>query len=117
MSAKARFQGPAGAQLPGRREVVLSLWKERGIFEVAPKKPAPAGSFVFTKAATANGIPHNGHVLTRVTKDLFPRYKTMRGYRVGRKAGWDTHGLPVEVEVEEPHPARRRSTSTASSRS
>ncbi len=49
---------------------------------------------------TANGLPHNGHVLTRVIKDLFPRYKTMRGYHVPRKAGWDTHGLPVEVEVE-----------------
>ena len=57
--------------------------------------------FVFYEGPpTANGTPHNGHVLTRVIKDLFPRYKTMRGYRVDRKAGWDTHGLPVEVEVE-----------------
>src|SRR5712671_1920939 len=49
---------------------------------------------------TANGKPHPGHVLTRVVKDLFPRYKTMCGYYVPRKAGWDTHGLPVEIEVE-----------------
>ena len=49
---------------------------------------------------TANGKPHIGHVLTRVVKDIIPRYKTMKGYRVLRKAGWDTHGLPVELEVE-----------------
>ena len=49
---------------------------------------------------TANGMPHAGHVLTRVVKDLIPRYKTMNGYKVERKAGWDTHGLPVELEVE-----------------
>ncbi len=102
MSAKARFQKvPQELNFPEEEKSVLSLWKERGIFEKSLEKPAPAGSFVFYEGPpTANGIPHNGHVLTRVTKDLFPRYKTMRGYRVGRKAGWDTHGLPVEVEVE-----------------
>src|SRR6188768_1161976 len=57
--------------------------------------------FVFYEGPpTANGTPHNGHVLTRVIKDVFPRYKSMRGFHVARKAGWDTHGLPVEVEVE-----------------
>jgi isoleucyl-tRNA synthetase len=65
------------------------------------EKPAPSGDFVFYEGPpTANGTPHNGHVLTRAMKDLFPRYKTMRGFHVARKAGWDTHGLPVEVEVE-----------------
>ena len=49
---------------------------------------------------TANGKPHIGHVLTRVIKDMIPRYRTMKGYKVPRKAGWDTHGLPVELEVE-----------------
>ena len=49
---------------------------------------------------TANGSPHIGHVLTRAFKDIFPRYKTMQGYHVGRKGGWDTHGLPVELEIE-----------------
>ena len=80
---------------------VLAFWKERAIFQksLAAKKDKPR--FVFYEGPpTANGMPHNGHVLTRVIKDLFPRYRTMRGYRVERKAGWDTHGLPVEVEVE-----------------
>ena len=80
---------------------VLQFWKTDSIFErsLALRRDAP--SFVFYEGPpTANGMPHNGHVLTRVVKDLFPRYRTMRGYRVDRKAGWDTHGLPVEVEVE-----------------
>ncbi|NJK89096.1 MAG: class I tRNA ligase family protein [Myxococcales bacterium] len=68
------------------------------------KEPLPARGLpsvcVLRGSPTANGLPHNGHVLTRVIKDLFPRYRTMRGFYVPRKAGWDTHGLPVEVEVE-----------------
>ena len=57
--------------------------------------------FVFYEGPpTANGLPHNGHALTRVMKDVFPRYKAMRGFDVPRRAGWDTHGLPVEIEVE-----------------
>ncbi len=80
---------------------VLAFWKSARIFEASLTRPAPRGNFVFYEGPpTANGMPHNGHVLTRVVKDLFPRYRTMRGYRVERKAGWDTHGLPVEVEVE-----------------
>src|SRR6202034_1050338 len=71
------------------------------IFEKSLAANAGAETFVFYEGPpTANGLPHNGHVLTRVIKDVFPRYKTMRGYAVPRKAGWDTHGLPVEVEVE-----------------
>jgi isoleucyl-tRNA synthetase len=86
---------------PREEGETLRFWKERGIFEKTLQKPAPKGPFVFYEGPpTANGVPHNGHVLTRVIKDLFPRYKTMRGYTVPRKAGWDTHGLPVEVEVE-----------------
>ena len=66
-----------------------------------PRKPSPAGEFVFFEGPpTANNVPHVGHVVTRVVKDLFPRYRTMRGYHVARKAGWDTHGLAVEIEVE-----------------
>jgi isoleucyl-tRNA synthetase len=85
---------------PREERAILRFWKERGIFDKALSKPAPRGAFVFYEGPpTANGLPHNGHVLTRVIKDLFPRYRTMRGYRVPRKAGWDTHGLPVEVEV------------------
>jgi isoleucyl-tRNA synthetase len=80
---------------------VLAFWKEARIFDRSLAKTANGQPFVFYEGPpTANGLPHNGHVLTRVIKDLFPRYKTMRGYHVARKAGWDTHGLPVEVEVE-----------------
>ena len=69
------------------------------------------GTFVFYEGPpTANGMPHNGHVLTRAVKDVFPRFQTMRGFDVPRKAGWDTHGLPVEVEVEKElrHPRQGR---------
>jgi isoleucyl-tRNA synthetase len=86
---------------PAEEAEILRFWKERGVFGKTLEKPAPRGNFVFYEGPpTANGLPHNGHVLTRVIKDLFPRYKTMRGWSVPRKAGWDTHGLPVEVEVE-----------------
>jgi isoleucyl-tRNA synthetase len=102
MSAPARFEKiPQELDFPEEEKAILALWRERRVFERSLEKPSPAGSFVFYEGPpTANGVPHNGHVLTRVIKDLFPRYKTMRGHRVGRKAGWDTHGLPVEVEVE-----------------
>ncbi|MSP56714.1 MAG: isoleucine--tRNA ligase [Myxococcales bacterium] len=95
---------PLGVHLeaPERLEAaVLEFWKTARIFQKSIERPSPKGDFVFYEGPpTANGMPHNGHVLTRVIKDLFPRYRTMRGYRVDRRAGWDTHGLPVEVEVE-----------------
>src|SRR5476649_1094984 len=84
---------------PREERSILDLWRDKNIFEKSIR--GDKGDFVFYEGPpTANGLPHNGHVLTRVIKDLFPRYKTMCGYRVARKAGWDTHGLPVEVEVE-----------------
>ena len=86
---------------PKEERETLAFWKESRIFEKSLEKTKDGPPFVFYEGPpTANGLPHNGHVLTRVIKDLFPRYKTMRGYHVARKAGWDTHGLPVEVEVE-----------------
>ncbi|HVH45510.1 MAG TPA: isoleucine--tRNA ligase [Labilithrix sp.] len=86
---------------PREEGEILAFWKEAGIFEKSLARTEKGEPFVFYEGPpTANGLPHNGHVLTRVIKDLFPRYKTMRGYHVARKAGWDTHGLPVEVEVE-----------------
>ena len=88
---------------PAEELRTLAFWKERGIFEktLRAREASPLGTFVFYEGPpTANGMPHNGHALTRAIKDLFPRYKTMRGFSVPRKAGWDTHGLPVEVEVE-----------------
>ena len=82
-------------------EEVLSFWDEERIFERSLEQGEGRPRWVFYEGPpTANGTPHNGHVLTRVIKDVFPRYRTMRGYHVDRKAGWDTHGLPVEVEVE-----------------
>ena len=79
---------------------VIEFWKERKVFENSTREEgAPVFTF-FDGPPTANGKPHIGHILTRVMKDIIPRYKTMKGYRVLRKAGWDTHGLPVELEVE-----------------
>lgn len=89
----------AELDFPREERSILDLWRDKNIFEKSIR--GDKGDFVFYEGPpTANGLPHNGHVLTRVIKDLFPRYKTMCGYRVARKAGWDTHGLPVEVEVE-----------------
>ena len=84
-----------------REKEVLTFWKENKIFEKSIE--LREGSKVFTfydGPPTANGKPHIGHILTRVIKDIIPRYKTMKGFKVPRKAGWDTHGLPVELEVE-----------------
>ena len=104
------------AELPSPVELeqeVLTYWREQGIFERSLHKGAGRPRFVFYEGPpTANGTPHNGHVLTRVIKDLFPRYKTMRGYLVDRKAGWDTHGLPVEIEVEKELGMRVRGTNS-----
>lgn len=80
---------------------ILRFWKDRDIFHRSLAQRSLGERFVFYEGPpTANGLPHNGHVLTRVVKDLFPRFHALRGRDVPRKAGWDTHGLPVEVEVE-----------------
>jgi isoleucyl-tRNA synthetase len=92
---------PGGYPFPALELEVLAEWRRGAIFEKSLARQAPRGEFVFYEGPpTANNVPHVGHVVTRVVKDLFPRFKTMRGYRVPRKAGWDTHGLPVEIEVE-----------------
>jgi isoleucyl-tRNA synthetase len=84
-----------------REEQVLELWREQGTFEKSLAMTEEGPRYVFFEGPpTANGKPHFGHLMPRVYKDLFPRYKTMRGYYVLRKGGWDTHGLPVELEVE-----------------
>lgn len=84
-----------------REKSVLKFWKENDVFKksVELRKDAPSFTF-FDGPPTANGKPHIGHILTRSIKDIIPRYRTMKGYNVLRKAGWDTHGLPVELEVE-----------------
>jgi len=82
-------------------ERILGFWEENRIFQRSLEQRATAPRFVFYEGPpTANGRPGMHHVLARAFKDLFPRYKTMKGYHVLRKAGWDTHGLPVELEVE-----------------
>ncbi|QDU29949.1 Isoleucine--tRNA ligase [Anatilimnocola aggregata] len=91
---------PASAPFPRMEEEVLAFWKEQAIYEKSLERRRGSKKFVFFEGPpTANGMPHPGHCLTRAIKDLFPRYRTMRGYFCERKAGWDTHGLPVEVEV------------------
>ncbi|MBX7166978.1 MAG: isoleucine--tRNA ligase [Pirellulales bacterium] len=87
-------------RFPELEALVREFWRERGIYEKSLARRADAPRFVFYEGPpTANGLPHPGHCLTRAIKDIFPRYRTMRGMRCERKAGWDTHGLPVEVEV------------------
>ena len=84
-----------------REKEVEKFWKENRIFEKSIQAREGSPTYMFYDGPpTANGKPHIGHVLTRVIKDMIPRYRTMKGYQVPRKAGWDTHGLPVEVEVE-----------------
>ncbi|WP_347994336.1 isoleucine--tRNA ligase [uncultured Eubacterium sp.] len=84
-----------------REKKTEKFWKDNDIFEksMESRKQGPTYTF-YDGPPTANGKPHIGHVLTRVIKDMIPRYRTMKGYMVPRKAGWDTHGLPVELEVE-----------------
>lgn len=90
-----------GANFVNGEKEILKFWKENKIFEESTKEDSSKKYFTFFDGPpTANGMPHIGHVLTRAIKDLIPRYKTMKGYNVLRKAGWDTHGLPVELEVE-----------------
>lgn len=84
-----------------REKAITAFWKENDIFQKSMKNREGQENFTFFDGPpTANGKPHIGHVLTRAVKDLIPRYRTMKGYHVLRKAGWDTHGLPVELEVE-----------------
>jgi len=91
---------PTEFSFPKAEERVLEFWERQRIFEKSLEQRRGAPRFVFYEGPpTANGLPHPGHCLTRSIKDLFPRYQTMCGKLVERKAGWDTHGLPVEVEV------------------
>ena len=87
--------------LAQKEEEILDFWRQNKIFQKSLEKPSPKGEFVFYEGPpTANGKPGMHHFYQRAFKDLIPRFKTMQGYHVRRKAGWDTHGLPVELEVE-----------------
>ena len=84
-----------------REKEVEKFWRENDIFKKSMENRKEGETYTFYDGPpTANGKPHIGHVLTRVIKDMIPRYQTMKGKYVPRKAGWDTHGLPVELEVE-----------------
>ncbi len=92
---------PTSLNFVDREKKIEQFWKDEHIFEKSVDARKKGESYVFYDGPpTANGKPHIGHVLTRCIKDLIPRYRTMKGYMVPRKAGWDTHGLPVEIEVE-----------------
>jgi isoleucyl-tRNA synthetase len=86
---------------PKLEEKILKFWEENRIFEKSVEKNPADKSFIFYEGPpTSNGMPGLHHVLARAFKDIIPRHKTMKGFRVERKAGWDTHGLPVEIQVE-----------------
>src|SRR5680860_173608 len=90
-----------GQSFPELEERILERWKERRIFQKAVKAREGAPEWVFYEGPpTANGKPGSHHVLARIFKDIYPRFRTMRGYHVARKGGWDCHGLPVELEIE-----------------
>ena len=92
---------PTDLNFVAREKEVENFWKENNIFEKSMERTKEGPTYTFYDGPpTANGKPHIGHVLTRVIKDMIPRYHTMKGEYVPRKAGWDTHGLPVELEVE-----------------
>ena len=108
MSSKAdqnetgfEFPEPVSSpKFPELESKVRQFWDDQSIYEKSLKAREGAEKYVFFEGPpTANGLPHPGHALTRAMKDLFPRYQTMRGRLCERKAGWDTHGLPVEIEV------------------
>ena len=104
MSTKeTRFaEVPTGVHFPTQEEEILEFWEERGHFDRAVSERSPDRAFIFYDGPPfASGLPHYGHLLASIVKDVVPRYWTMRGYRVERRFGWDCHGLPVENEAEQ----------------
>ena len=96
-----KFKEYKGLNLPECAENVLDFWREKSVFEQSIQQREQATPFVFFEGPpSANGMPGIHHVMARTIKDIFCRYKTQKGYRVDRKAGWDTHGLPIELGVE-----------------
>ncbi len=92
---------PSQVNFPRLEQNQIEFWRKQDIFKKSMQKEAPNGNYIFYEGPpTANGKPGVHHVISRAFKDVFPRYKTMRGYHVNRKGGWDTHGLPVELEIE-----------------
>src|SRR5579862_8332189 len=103
-TARAAPHRPVQARptFPALEEEVLARWRERDVFAESVRRRDGAPPWVFYEGPpTANGPPGSHHVLARVFKDIYPRFRTMRGFRVDRKGGWDCHGLPVEIAVEQ----------------
>src|SRR5690242_11490659 len=101
MSAKSKYPEYKTLNLPEIDQKILKFWKENKIFEKSISSREGKKSFIFYEGPpSANGRPGIHHVLSRTIKDLFCRYKTLQGFQVKRKGGWDTHGLPVELSVE-----------------
>ena len=93
---------PTGVHFPTQEEEILEFWEERGHFDRSVSERSPDRAFIFYDGPPfASGLPHYGHLLASIVKDVVPRYWTMRGYRVERRFGWDCHGLPVENEAEQ----------------
>jgi isoleucyl-tRNA synthetase len=101
MAESPKQSAPQKSEVAKKEEAILAFWQREKIFEKSLEKEAPKGEFTFYDGPPfATGLPHSGSLLSSVSKDLIPRYKTMRGYRVRRRWGWDTHGLPIESLVE-----------------
>ena len=96
-----KFKEYQGLELSGVANEILAYWQMHSVFQKSIDSRPEENPFVFYEGPpSANGMPGVHHVLARSIKDIFPRYKTMKGFRVQRKAGWDTHGLPIELGVE-----------------
>src|SRR3990170_1146212 len=105
----AKFQPVGAANFPELEERVIKYWKDNKIFEKSLAKDAPKGDWTFLDGPPfITGLPHYGTLLSSIPKDLFPRYFTMKGYRVRRVWGWDCHGLPAENKVEEKLKIKRK---------
>ena len=101
MDAEQPYPDVGKADFPAIEERALERWASEGTFAASVDARPDEVEFTFNDGPPfANGLPHHGNLLTGYVKDVVPRYKTMRGFHVPRKAGWDTHGLPVEIEVE-----------------
>ena len=101
MPNSRRYRQYKGFDIQNIEKEVLKFWKENGIFQKSIDQRPKEKSYVFYEGPpSANGMPGIHHVISRAIKDIFCRYKTLQGYRVDRKAGWDTHGLPIELQVE-----------------
>src|SRR5574343_282798 len=99
--AEAKYKEYKKLDFPSFEEEILSYWKENKVFEKSVSSREGSPSFVFYEGPpSANGMPGIHHVMARAVKDIFCRYKTLKGFQVKRKGGWDTHGLPIELGVE-----------------